>query len=93
MTISVHRGQLGVWFTEELKMARAQGRVRGVSGPEALRSSLIRLKSKFNQAIHLSSHLLVSFRSSREMHILRLWSIQAANENQYAAGKKVSGFY
>ncbi|VDP67367.1 unnamed protein product [Echinostoma caproni] len=41
---SVHRGRLGVWFTEELKVARAQGRVRGVSGPEALRSSLLRLK-------------------------------------------------
>ncbi|TPP60442.1 Synaptotagmin 4 [Fasciola gigantica] len=43
---SVRRGQLGVWFTEELKMARAQGRVRGVSGPEALRSSLIRIKKE-----------------------------------------------
>ncbi|TGZ68269.1 hypothetical protein CRM22_004341 [Opisthorchis felineus] len=41
---SVSRGRLGVWFTEELKRARAAGRVRGVSGPEALRASLLRIK-------------------------------------------------
>ncbi|KAF8562348.1 hypothetical protein P879_08163 [Paragonimus westermani] len=41
---SVTRGQTGVWFMEELKKARAAGRVRGVSGPEALRSSLMRIK-------------------------------------------------
>ncbi|CAH8432160.1 unnamed protein product [Dicrocoelium dendriticum] len=45
---SVYRGRLGIWFTEELKQARAAGRVRGVSGPEALRTSLLRIKRKLS---------------------------------------------
>ncbi|CAH8668480.1 unnamed protein product [Schistosoma rodhaini] len=41
---TLHKCKLGVWFTEQLKQARASGRVRGVSGPEALRSSIQRIQ-------------------------------------------------
>ncbi|CAH8646939.1 unnamed protein product [Heterobilharzia americana] len=41
---TLHKCKLGVWFTEQLKHARASGRVRGVSGPEALRSSMLRIQ-------------------------------------------------
>ncbi|CAH8872277.1 unnamed protein product [Trichobilharzia szidati] len=41
---TLHKCKLGVWFTEQLKLARACGRVRGVSGPEALRSSMLRIQ-------------------------------------------------
>ncbi|CAH8589684.1 unnamed protein product [Schistosoma turkestanicum] len=41
---TLHKCKLGVWFTEQLKQARASGRVRGVSGPEALRSSMQRIQ-------------------------------------------------
>lgn len=41
---TLHKCKLGVWFTEQLKQARTSGRVRGVSGPEALRSSIQRIQ-------------------------------------------------
>ncbi|VEL23811.1 unnamed protein product [Protopolystoma xenopodis] len=40
----MHRCKTGIWFTEQLKRARQAGRIRAVSGPEALRSSIIRIQ-------------------------------------------------
>ncbi|CAL8097675.1 unnamed protein product [Calicophoron daubneyi] len=87
---SIYRGQLGIWFMEELKVARAEGRVRGVSGPEALRSSLLRIKrqSKADSVLQQGldglslEHRIISDPSNSSPSVQRLTWSDASSANR-----------